>query len=172
MAIQRPTQLVQASVSEMRQLQSWFNNAGQQHSWGGDNFTYPCTEQQFLSLLNRPATDSYSLIDADSANLVGFGQICDRFGCYHLARLIIAPDYRGQGLAKTLLCELFIKARQQPSRPFSLYVHRHNQIAVELYRKMGFAVTAPPEAENARLFFMTLNADQAEVLANNYLSQC
>ncbi len=164
-------QLVLASVSEMQQLQSWFSCAEQQHSWGGDNFAYPCSELQFLAQLCRPGTDSYSLIAEDSGTLLGFGQICDRFGCHHLARLVIAPAARGQGLAKALLCELFIKALCQQQRAFSLYVHRHNQIAVKLYSALGFVMAPPPEAANERLFFMTLSAEQAIARANDYLSR-
>jgi RimJ/RimL family protein N-acetyltransferase len=169
MKLQIPVQLVLASVGEMQQLQSWFNNAGQQHSWGGDNFCYPCSASQFLSQLCRPATDSYSLITTENASLVGFGQICDRFGCHHLARLVIAPSFRGQGLAKALICELIIKALSQQPRTFSLYVHRHNTIAVKLYTDIGFVITTQPEAENKRLFFMTLSPEQALKLTNSYL---
>lgn len=164
-----PVQLVLASVGEMQQLQSWFSSAEQQMSWGGDNFCYPCSAPQFLAQLRRPATESYSLVATDNASLVGFGQVCDRFGCHHLARLVIAPSFRGQGLAKALICELIIKALSQLPRTFSLYVHRHNTIAVKLYTDIGFVITTQPEAENKRLFFMTLSPDQAIKLTNSYL---
>ncbi len=165
-----PAQLVLASVSEMQQLQNWFSSAEQQHSWGGDNFAYPCSQVQFLAQLCRPATTSYSLIAEQDGSLLGFGQLCDRFGCHHLARLIVSPTLRGQGLAKVLLSELFIKALCQQPKIFSLYVHRHNATAIKLYRDIGFTISAQPEAENERLFFMTLSAEQALAQANHYLS--
>lgn len=166
-----PAQLVLASASEMQQLQSWFSSAEQQHCWGGDNFTYPCSEMQFLAQLRRPATTSYSLVAEQDGRLLGFGQLCDRFGCHHLARLVVSPALRGQGLAKVLLSELFIKGLYQQHRVFSLYVHRHNTIALKLYTEIGFTVTTQPEAENTRLLFMTLSPEQAVKLTNNYLQQ-
>ena len=161
--------LVRASRTEMLQLQSWFNSAEQQHSWGGDNFFYPCSAAEFLSQLCRPNTSSYSLIAEQDGRLLGFGQICDRFGCHHLARLIIAPQERGVGLAKILLYELMIKAQSESSRPLSLYVHRHNDIALNLYRRIGFTIQPQPETENDRLYFMTLSQQQTKSLLQTYL---
>lgn len=166
-------QLVLASVAEMCQLRSWFGNADEQHSWGGDNFAYPCDELRFLQQLCRPGTQSYALISSAQTDtdteLLGFGQLCDRFGCHHLARLVIRPDRRGQGLAKVLIYELIIQALGQQQRNISLYVHRHNSIAVHCYQQLGFVVSPPPEAENSRLYFMTLTIAAAIAGAERYL---
>lgn len=166
-------QLVLASVSEMCQLRSWFHSADEQHSWGGDNFDYPCNELRFLQQLCRPGTQSYALISSaqadNSTELLGFGQLCDRFGCHHLARLVIRPDCRGHGLAKVLIFELIIQALGQQQRNISLYVHRHNTIAVSCYQQLGFVISPPPEAENSRLYFMTLTVAAALAGAERYL---
>ncbi|MEO3865513.1 GNAT family N-acetyltransferase [Rheinheimera fenheensis] len=168
-------QLALASVAEMCQLRRWFNNADEQHSWGGDNFAYPCSELRFLQQLCRPGTQSYALIGSDqqdsSTELLGFGQLCDRFGCHHLARLVIRPDQRGQGLAKVLIYELIIQALGQQQRNISLYVHRHNTIAVSCYQQLGFVISPPPEVENSRLYFMTLTVAAAIKGAEQYLQQ-
>lgn len=161
-------QLALAGYADMQQLRTWFNSADEQHSWGGDNFTYPCSELRFFEMLCRPGTQSFSLLD-EQEQLIGFGQICDRFGCHHLARLVINPKQRGNGLASVLINELIIVAMQQEKRPISLYVHRHNTVAVKCYQKLGFSVSPPPEAENERLFFMTMSADNAIARANLYL---
>jgi len=165
------TQLVMASVGEMLQLQHWFSNAEQQQSWGGDNFDYPCTELRFLQLLCRPGTKSYSLLDSNTSEVLGFGQICDRFNCHHLARLVIQPQQRGKGLAKALITELIIQALGGQCRDISLYVHRHNTTALQCYTSLGFKISPPPEAENERLYFMTLPADDAIASVNLYLQQ-
>lgn len=168
-------QLALASVAEMCQLRSWFNSADEQHSWGGDNFDYPCSELRFLQQLCRPGTQSYALIGSNqqdqSTELLGFGQLCDRFGCHHLARLVIRPDQRGQGLAKILINELIIQALGQQQRNISLYVHRHNTIAVSCYQHLGFVISPPPEVENSRLYFMTLTIATAFKGAEQYLQQ-
>ncbi|MDP2713935.1 N-acetyltransferase [Rheinheimera sp.] len=165
------TQLALANIAEMIQLQSWFVSAEQQQSWGGDNFDYPCSERRFLELLCRPGTQSYSLSDAHSGELLGFGQVCDRFERHHLARLVIRPQHRGKGLARVLIFELIIQALGQQRRDISLYVHRHNKIAVQCYSRLGFTASPPPELENSRLYFMTLTATEAISRANQYLAQ-
>lgn len=162
-------QLTNASHSEMQQLQSWFHSAEQQQSWGGDNFEYPCNPQRFMQQLCRPSTQSFSLTrQADNA-LLGFGQICDRFNCHHLARLVIHADYRGQGLAKKLISALIVTAQTQQNRPMSLYVHRHNRHAVLCYQSFGFKISAPPEQPNDRLYFMTLAGETALQQAKAHL---
>lgn len=161
--------LVQASVAEMLSLQQWFSSAEQQQSWGGDSFSYPCNADVFLSQLCRPATTSFSLICQQSGELLAFGQLCDRFGCHHLARIAVAPPHRGTGLSRVLLTELMLKALADTPRAFSLYVHRHNLPAIALYTSVGFVVSKAPEAENERLYFMTLSEDSARQLTKAYL---
>ena len=165
------TQLVLASINEMSLLRSWFNNAEQQQSWGGDNFVYPCSELQFFQQLCRPNTQSYSLINSHNGELLGFGQLCDRFGCHHLARLVIAPQLRGQGLAKKLIIEMIIQALSMQQRDISLYVHRHNSTALQCYKRLGFNITMPPEMENTRLYFMTLPLEAAQSQVTQYVQQ-
>ena len=164
-------QLALASVAEMRQLRSWFHNAAEQQSWGGDNFDYPCSELEFLALLCRPGTQSFSFLAQPNGELQGFGQLCDRFSCHHLARLVIKPTLRGRGLAKVLIFELILQALQQQKRDISLYVHRHNTVALQCYQSLGFTITSPPETENARLYFMKMKAEHAITAAANYLQQ-
>jgi GNAT superfamily N-acetyltransferase len=165
------TQLVLASVGEMLQLQSWFHSVEQQQSWGGDNFDYPCTELRFLQLLCRTGTQGYSLLDSTSGNQLGFGQLCDRFGCHHLARLAIHPQQRGRGLAKVLILELILQALSQQCRDISLYVHRHNTVAVQCYQGMGFSIRPAPEQQNNRLYFMRLELEEAKRRLAQYLQQ-
>jgi ribosomal protein S18 acetylase RimI-like enzyme len=120
---------------------------------------------------NCCAGPAHSLSDAHSGELLGFGQLCDRFERHHLARLVIRPQHRGNGLAKVLIFELIIQALAQQRRDISLYVHRHNKVAVQCYSRLGFTAGPPPEQENSRLYFMTLTATEAISRANQYLAQ-
>jgi ribosomal protein S18 acetylase RimI-like enzyme len=74
-------------------------------------------------------------------------------------------------LAKTLVFELIIQALGQQRRNISLYVHRHNTVAVACYQRLGFVNTAAPEQENNRLHFMTMSVDDAIKRADQYLQQ-
>lgn len=173
MNIQAPASGVMLTLSgaeELMQLKSWFHSAEQQHSWGGDDFIYPCTLPVFLQNLCRPGAESYSLLSAETTRpMLGFGQLCDRFDKHHLARLIVNPSMRGQGLAKVLICELMLSGLAQEERDFSLYVHRHNSVALGCYRSLGFKLASQPEMENDRLYFMTLATEQAVSICQAYL---
>ncbi|MDX3772791.1 GNAT family N-acetyltransferase [Chromatiaceae bacterium AAb-1] len=162
--------LTLSGAEELIELKSWFSSAEQQHSWGGDDFEYPCTLPVFLQHLCRPGADCYSLLSTDAQqSMLGFGQICDRFGKHHLARLAIHPAHRGQGLARVLICELMLNALAHQPLDFSLYVHRHNSVALHCYQSLGFQFAAQPEMDNDRLYFMVLPAEQAIKICQTYL---
>lgn len=134
--------------------------------WGGEGFVYPIQRQQFLQQLHKPDTSSYILEQQDS--LVGFGQICQRFGKNHLARLLILPDARGQRLSYVLVLSLISRALQQNGKlDFSLFVFRHNAVAIHCYQQLGFNITTQPGPEHNGLYFMQLSYEDAvKLLAN------
>lgn len=163
-------QLLPASLDELFQLQSWFRSAEQTHTWAGDNFPYPAHFSRFLQHLCPHGTASYVLLQKPEQIMLGFGQLCDRFGKHHLARLVINPQLRGQGLAKRLICELMLAGLAKQQRDFSLYVHRHNKIALNCYQRLGFQFAEQPEAENKQLFFMVISFADTIHLCRQYLS--
>jgi len=123
----------------------------------------------FLQKLLLPDTESFVLIHNEQP--VGFGQICDRFGRHHLARLIIFPSFRGQGLSQSLLQGLLLKALQENKRlEFSLYVFLTNEIAMNSYLKVGFSPAVQPGAVRDDLAFMTLSPQQAQSYLHHHTS--
>jgi ribosomal protein S18 acetylase RimI-like enzyme len=73
-------------------------------------------------------------------------------GVAHLARIILAPDARGQGLGTTL-CELLMAeaAHSTGAGAFTLRVYRDNDPALAIYERLGFAVV--PGLSDERGFF-------------------
>jgi ribosomal protein S18 acetylase RimI-like enzyme len=125
--------------------------------WAGPNITYPCSLEQLASHLRAGQYQSFIL--AEHAEIIGFGQIQLVKQRAHLARLVINPMYRGQGLAKRLLSELIENAQQQIKlREVSLFVYVENTTAVACYEKFGFAESATPTGINTVVGcrFMTL----------------
>ena len=57
--------------------------------------------------------------------------------CY-LGFIFVEPDFRGQGLAKTILDRLIQWGKSQGLSTFQLDVYSANQYAVKLYEKLGF----------------------------------
>ena len=89
--------------------------------------------------------DTYRLQDSKRA-FAAFGQIGERYGRSHLARLIANPSRRGQGVGAQLMRELMDEARQlHGNDEVGLFVYRHNTPALRCYQAAGFAITDYPD---------------------------
>lgn len=58
----------------------------------------------------------------------------------HIATLAVHPDYRGRGIAASLLEVVLIEAVKRGARTAMLEVRASNQIAQSLYKEYGFEV--------------------------------
>jgi ribosomal-protein-alanine N-acetyltransferase len=66
--------------------------------------------------------------------------ICARYDLdWHLMNVAVDPDFRRQGIASTLLRELYARAADSQAR-FTLEVRQSNQDAIDLYTRDGFRV--------------------------------
>lgn len=157
-------QLSAANIDDCLEISRCFKDLTGITEWGGEGFVFPVKQHQFLLQLHRPDTSSF--IFKQHASTVGFGQICQRFGKHHLARLLVLPEARGQGLSYALVLALICQALKQNAKlDFSLFVFRHNRVAVHCYQQLGFTITAQPGPEHPGLYFMQLSgADAAKLL--------
>ncbi len=152
-----------ADIDDCLLISRCFDSAAALSQWGGDGFVYPVNKLQFLHQLHKADTESYQLSFAN--RIVGFGQICDRFGKHHFARLLVLPGYRGQQLSYVLLLSLMARALQQnPKLDFSLFVFKHNHLAAHCYLQLGFVEKPQPGTSHPDLRFMQLNNKQAKTL--------
>jgi ribosomal protein S18 acetylase RimI-like enzyme len=104
-------------------------------------------------LLAEPGAHSFAL-SRGSTEALGFCQFWVReAGVAHLARIILAPAARGQGLASTMCSLLMAEAvRTVDAQAFTLRVYRDNHPALATYEGLGF-VTVPARSDE-RIFFM------------------
>jgi ribosomal protein S18 acetylase RimI-like enzyme len=152
------TDLLPATIDQQLLLMTQFDSAAELAQWGGENFTYPLKRNDFLRQLQLSDTQGFSLLQADG-QMLGFGQLCDRFDKIHLARLLIFKEFRGKGYAKNLICALLKNGqRYWPRRDASLYVYRTNHTAMQCYSGLGFKISPQPASYRADLHFMTLPA--------------
>jgi ribosomal protein S18 acetylase RimI-like enzyme len=123
-------------------LLHWFQSPSQLHDWAGPGIDFPLTEDDFSLIGQRP---SFSL-DSQTQPLLGFGQYYLRLERQHLARLVINPEFRGQGLGRVLVTALLEHAQQRESaREASLFVEPSNRVAIALYSSLGFIPQAYPD---------------------------
>ncbi len=146
-----------AQADTLLTLMTLFSDAAQLQQWGGEGFMFPPRRTQFLSRLLLPDTQSFELVNRQG-QLIGFGQLCDRFNCHHLARLLIVPSQRGHGYAAALIKQLIAAGlREDKHKAISLYVFANNQRALSCYRKLGFQPARQPDQPRADLLFMQLS---------------
>jgi ribosomal-protein-alanine N-acetyltransferase len=134
-------------------LGTWVQDANTCLRWAGPKLKFPFAPERLAALLAEPGAFSF-VMSRGPAEALGFGQFWVReAGVAHLARIILAPGARGQGLGSTL-CRLLMAqaARETGARDFTLRVYRDNHPALTTYEGLGFAVV--PDLSNDRIFFM------------------
>lgn len=124
---------------------SWFNDEQALFSWAGPGFGYPFDDASFTADLHLDELSSFALT-SDTSELLAFGQFYARLGKCHMARLVVSPHHRGQGLAAELLRLLCERgSRELGTEGFSLFVLEDNAAAIAAYRKFGFEIARYPE---------------------------
>lgn len=150
-------------------LMGWFPDAASVNIWGGPRFRYPFTRSSFIKDCRIKRIESYSLRRNDGA-MVAFGQVYDRGGRAHLARLIVNPALRRLGYGAQLIEQIIDALREKGEYSgVSLFVYRHNETAYRCYRSLGFTVQDyPPRAAlQGECYFMTRPIDfDADVAAS------
>jgi len=119
----------------------WAPDAEAMRRWAGPSIGFPVSRQQLWENLHHVAGEAFVLCLDPGEEIVGFGQVMHREDDYaHLARIIVAPARRGQGLGRVLCRELLrVAPTFLPVQAFSLYVYPDNARARALYRSLGFA---------------------------------
>lgn len=140
--------------SDYRAIASWIADANACAHWAGPKLRFPFAGAELAGLLAGGNATSHALVDADG-RFVAFGQLVPLApGRMHLARIIVAPDRRGQGVGRILCERLMAEAARQPGiELLSLRVFRDNRAAIGLYLSLGFVET-PPHAR-PDVFYMT-----------------
>ena len=137
--------LQEATTADIDELMDWFPEAEDINIWGGPDFRYPFTRSTFFEDIHWGRMASFSLRNS-AGHLAAFGQLYDREGRIHLARLIVSRDMRGQGVGKRLIAELMAKgASLFDCDEYSLFVFQRNIAAFKCYESMGFVVSDYPD---------------------------
>jgi ribosomal-protein-alanine N-acetyltransferase len=149
----RPLGLRPPEAADYAALGTWLPDADSCARWAGPKLPFPFVPQQLPQLLAEPGAHSF-VLSRGRGEALGFCQFWVREpGVAHLARIILAPSARGQGLAATL-CRLLMAeaARAVDAQAFTLRVYRDNHPALATYEGLGFI--AVPAQSDERIFFM------------------
>lgn len=135
-----------SAAADIDQLMDWFPEAADINVWGGPSFRYPFTAETFREDVYWGRMVSYSLRNP-FGGFAAFGQLYEKLGRINLARLVVNPAMRRQGVGKRLVGALMtVGGSMFPGDEFSLFVFRGNTPAYECYKSMGFVVRDYPES--------------------------
>lgn len=145
--------LREPATSDYARLATWLPDESAALYWAGPELgimTWPLDGPRLALALYRDASEPRSLLDG-RGKLVGFGEYYFRPGKrLRLARLIVAPERRGQRLINTLIGRLIRDAlHQQSCTTVELAVFIDNRPAVHAYRRLGFQPIAERSAATA-----------------------
>lgn len=134
-----------ANEQDLPELSGWFLTESEAKNWGGPSIHFPLSLKQLKIDIEWDVAHSYALVDEDG-NLLGFGQVFNKFGCKHLGRIVLSPEMRGRKLGYKLMAALLDSAGTNDVS-FSLFVYEDNIPAKSLYESIGFEVRAYPEGQ-------------------------
>lgn len=134
-------------------LGTWIEDAASCLRWAGPRLKFPFATERLEELLAEPGASSF-VMSRGPAKALGFGQFWVReAGVAHLARVILAPSARGQGLGSTLCTLLMAQAKRETGADtFTLRVYRDNHPALTIYEGLGFTVV--PGLSDEQIFSM------------------
>lgn len=125
-------------------VSGWATTAGEVLMWCGLSAA-PVAAEQIRAWAGEDGVEQFGLYRDE--RLVGFGELWadDAQAEVELARLIVDPRERGQGLGQRLAIELAGLAQSRYPRVF-LRVHPGNVAAQRCYAAAGFTLVEPHQA--------------------------
>ena len=136
--------VVPATAQHLASLPTWFSTPEALAQWGGSTLRFPLDAVQIDAMLAETQTEPplrlafAGIVEHDTA---AHAQLVLDWtdGIARLARFAIAPRYRGQGLARPFLTEIFGRLDEVGAFPrLELNVYTFNTPAIALYESLGF----------------------------------
>ena len=107
------------------------------------SYPTPWSRSMFAGELAKPSSIGIGAFDEieGRVRLVGYVIVSRYVDAWHVMNIAVDPAYRHQGVATTLLDELFRLTEGDPRRGYTLEVRVSNATAIALYERAGFRAT-------------------------------
>ena len=121
-----------------------------------ESFTMPWSKQDFEDLLKRDYC--YYLVALADGEVAGCCGYTKSFEEGNIDNVVVAPKFRGLGIAQMMLKELISRGEMAGVEAFTLEVRVSNAAAIHVYEKMGFV------SEGIRPRFYELPVEDANIM--------
>lgn len=126
-------------TTQLAPIKPWLKTADQCRLWAGDNIRFPFTANSLEDDIEFNHHQHF--VFKNGPEIVAFGQL-QTVNKYHthIARLIVNPDYRNQGIATHFLKAITqeIETQNTNLRLLTLNVVETNLAALKIYAAQGF----------------------------------
>ncbi|WP_110707535.1 GNAT family N-acetyltransferase [Salinicola sp. CR57] len=138
-----------ALPTDLVRIAEWIGSAQALEHWAGPGLSWPTDGPRLWREIDGGGLLSFCLVSGSEP--LAFGQLVvkgERH--YHLARIIVSPSRRRQGLGEALCRRLLDEARQRRAERVTLNVFSDNGAAVDLYRRLGFTECGSADSRGIR----------------------
>ncbi len=123
------------------------------------SYPTPWSRSMFAGELTKTSSVCLGAYDSEVEDeLVAYLIISRYVDAWHVMNVAVAPDYRGRGIATSLMERLFELTAGDGRRGYTLEVRVSNQSAIRLYEKLGF------KARGVRRGYYTDNREDALIM--------
>jgi [ribosomal protein S18]-alanine N-acetyltransferase len=122
------------------------------------SYPTPWSRSMFAGELAKPSSISLGAFDPETGELLGYLIISRYVDAWHVMNLAVAPKYRRQRIASSLLDRLFELTSNEGRRGYTLEVRVSNDVAIKLYEQAGF------KARGIRRGYYTDNREDALIM--------
>jgi ribosomal-protein-alanine N-acetyltransferase len=121
-------------------------------------FTTPWSAGAFHNELTNNHFAKYIIMETGDGEMIGYAGMWMIMDEAHVTNIAIKSEYRGQKLGERLMLKLVASAKVLGAVRMTLEVRTSNQIAQQLYEKMGF------KASGVRRGYYTDNNEDAIIM--------
>ena len=136
-----------ARIEDAREVMTWFPDKESVMLWGSPYTRYPLKEETFFEDIYWDRFES-RVTRGEQGELLAFGQYYPKLARCHLARLVVNPGFRRQGIGLSFIDQLMTHGGEQMNTgEFSLYVMTSNKPAWHCYKSLGFHMEPYPHGD-------------------------
>jgi ribosomal-protein-alanine N-acetyltransferase len=122
------------------------------------SYPTPWSRSMFAGELAKPSSHCVGAFDMERRSLVAYLIVSRYVDAWHIMNLAVDEPYRGRGVARWLLDDLFAATTDDAMRGYTLEVRVSNARAIHLYEAAGFRTTG------VRRGYYTDNREDAYVM--------
>ena len=148
-----PLSLRRRTARDLDAVLTWIPDDAALYMFTGPRLSWPPTNAQFAELAAVPGLTAWVMCAGRTP--LGQAEMTVWNSHAHIARVIVDPSFRGQGLSQELMRRVLARAHADGARSAGLRVIKGNTVALRAYQRLGF--TVDPRGETAQAWMLELD---------------